>query len=74
MNCIAILVSPILEMSPTHASDANMNTTVTANISTVSDQVNAMCQQLSQGLSLLSQNDNLFTSTTNNQVYEKRAN
>lgn len=37
----------------------------TANINTVTDQVSAMCQELSQGLSLLSNTDDLLPSKNN---------
>lgn len=56
-------MSPIPEVSPTHSHDGNIMVTNDA----VTDQVSAMCQQLSQGLSLLTNNDDLLGSK-NNQV------
>ncbi|XP_065209511.1 protein numb isoform X2 [Planococcus citri] len=52
-------VSPIPEVSPTHSNDLNLSS-----VNTVTDQVSAMCQQLSQGLSLLTKNDDLLTSNS----------
>lgn len=52
-------VSPIPEVSPNHTTDILL-----PDANTVTAQVSEMCQQLSQGLSILSNNDDLITPKT----------
>lgn len=52
-------MSPIPEVSPNHTTDILL-----PDANTVTAQVSEMCQQLSQGLSILSNNDDLITPKT----------